>query len=204
MRNSGGNSFRPSVCRIVIGKDRTFCRFPRKNPYGARRNGLSSTAGPRVRISFPPAASQERTPPRSTKSRNGFGLSDWQTASARNDRERSNRTRQNAEDLFKPKPQTTRADVPNDDSSAEYQPRRQPRIFAIPPVVPMSTTKVEPAAEPKQIRRKAIDKRGTREIPLSQFGRVRTLTSYGMTPAQVAELYGVAVGEIDRIIRRPR
>ena len=47
--------FRPSVCRIVIGKDRTFCRFPRKNPYGARRNGLSSTAGPRVRISFPPA-----------------------------------------------------------------------------------------------------------------------------------------------------
>ena len=39
--------FRPSVCRIVIGKDRTFCRFPRKNPYGARRNGLSSTAGPR-------------------------------------------------------------------------------------------------------------------------------------------------------------
>jgi len=28
---------------------------------------------------------------------------DWQTASARNDRERINRTRQNAEDLFKPK-----------------------------------------------------------------------------------------------------
>jgi hypothetical protein len=49
--------FRPSVCRVVIGKDRTFCRFPRKNPYGARRNGLSSTAGPRVRISFPPAES---------------------------------------------------------------------------------------------------------------------------------------------------
>ena len=132
---------------------------------------------------------------------------DWQTASARNDRERSNRTRQNAEDLFKPKPQTTRADVPtaeNDASSADHQPRRQPRIFAIPPVVPMSTTKVEPAAEPKQIRRKAIDKRGTREIPLSQFGRVRTLTSYGMTPAQVAELYGVTGDEIDRIINPRR
>ena len=98
---------------------------------------------------------------------------DWQTASARNDRERSNRTRQNAEDLFKPKPQTTRADVPNDDSPAEYQPRRQPRIFAIPPVVPMSTTKVEPAAEPKQIRRKATTKRETPEISASQFGRVR-------------------------------
>ena len=132
---------------------------------------------------------------------------DWQTASDHNDRERSNRARQNAEDLFKPKQQTTRADVPNsapnDASSAEHQPRRQPRIFAIPPVVPTSTTKVEPAAEPKQIRRKAIDRRGTREIPLSQFGRVRTLTSYGMTREQVAELYGVAVDEIDRIIRRP-
>ena len=132
---------------------------------------------------------------------------DWQTASARNDRERSNRTRQNAEDLFKPKPQTTRADVPtaeNDASSADHQPRRQPRIFAAPLVVRMSTARVESAAEPIQLRRKTTAKRETREIPVSQFGRVRTLTSYGMTPAQVAELYGVAVGEIDRIIRRPR
>lgn len=133
---------------------------------------------------------------------------DWQTATARNDRERSNRTRQNAEDLFKPKPQTTRADVPTsaetDASSADHQPRRQPRIFVIPPAVPISAAKVEPAAEPKQIRRKATTKRETRDIPLSQFGRVRTLTSYGMTAAQVAELYGVAVGAIDRIIRRPR
>jgi hypothetical protein len=128
---------------------------------------------------------------------------DWQTASARNDRERSNRTRQNAEDLFKPKPQTTRADVPNDDSSAEYQPRRQPRIFAIPPAVPMSTAKVEPAAEPKLDTRMATAERETREIPVSQFGRVRALTSYGMTRAQVAELYGVTVDEIERIIRRP-
>ena len=131
---------------------------------------------------------------------------DWQTASARNDRERSNITRQNAEDLFKPKPQTTRADVPmsapNDASSAETQPRRQPRIFAIPPAVPISAAKVEPAAEPKQIRRKATTKRETRKIPVFQFGRVRTLTSYGMTRAQVAELYGVTVDEIERIIRR--
>ena len=114
--------------------------------------------------------------------------------------------RQDAEDLFKPKQQTTGGSIsaPNDASSAEHQPRRQPRIFAIPPVVPMSTAKVEPAAEPKQIRRKATTKRETRKIPVFQFGRVRALTSYGMTPAQVAELYGVAVGEIDRIIRRPR
>jgi hypothetical protein len=67
----------------------------------------------------------------------------------------------------------------------------------------MGAAKVEPAAEPKQIWRKATAKRETHEIPVSQFGRVRTLTSYGMTRAQVAEFYGVAVGEIDRIIKRP-
>jgi hypothetical protein len=132
---------------------------------------------------------------------------DWQSASARHDREGMNRARQIAEDLFKPKQQTTHADVPtsapSDASSAEHQPRRQPRIFAIPPIVPMSAAEVEPAGEPKQMLRKATAKRETRQIAVSQFGRVRTLTSYGMTRAQVAELYGVAVDEIDRIISRP-
>jgi hypothetical protein len=131
---------------------------------------------------------------------------DWQTASTRNDRERINRTRQNAEDLFKPKQQPTREDVPtsapNDASLAEHQPRRQPRIFTIRPVAPMNTTKVEPAAVAKQARA-AATRRETRQIPVSQFGRVRTLTEYGMTRVQVAELYGVTVDEIDRIIRRP-
>jgi hypothetical protein len=132
---------------------------------------------------------------------------DWQTASARNDRERIDRTRQNAEDLFKPKQQPTREDLlasaPNDASSAEHQPRRQPRIFTIPPVVRIVTAKVEPAAEPKQIRRTAVVRREIRELPASQFGRVRTLTKYGMTREQVAELYGVTVDEIQRIISRP-
>ena len=66
----------------------------------------------------------------------------------------------------------------------------------------MNTAKVEPAAEPKQVRAAAI-RRGARGIPASQFGRVRTLTKYGMTRAQVAELYGVIVDEIEKIIRRP-
>jgi hypothetical protein len=132
---------------------------------------------------------------------------DWQTASARNDRERINRARQDAEDLFKPTQRITRADVPpsapNDALSAEHQPRRQPRIFAIPSVAPMTTVKVEPAAEPKVIRRSAAIKREARDIPACQFGRVRALTNYGMTQAQVADLYEVTIGEIDRIIRNP-
>jgi hypothetical protein len=120
---------------------------------------------------------------------------------------RINRTRQNAEDLFKPKQQPTRVDIPtsapNDASSAEHKPRRQPRIFTIRPVAPMNTTKVEPAAAAKQMRRKAVVRREIRELPASQFGRVRTLTKYGMTREQVAELYGVTVDEIERIISRP-
>jgi len=67
----------------------------------------------------------------------------------------------------------------------------------------MNTTKVEPAAAAKQIRRTAAIGRETREIPASQFGRVRTLTNYGLTQVQVAELYGVTVDEIEKIIRPP-
>jgi hypothetical protein len=67
----------------------------------------------------------------------------------------------------------------------------------------MGTAKVEPAAEPKQIRRTAAMGRETPQIPASQFGRVRALTNYGMTQVQVAELYGVTVDEIEKIIRPP-
>jgi hypothetical protein len=70
-------------------------------------------------------------------------------------------------------------------------------------VAPVTSAKVEPAAEPKQIRRKAAIKREAPEIPVSQFGRVRALTNYGMTQAQVADLYEVTIDEIDRIIRSP-
>jgi hypothetical protein len=41
-----------------------------------------------------------------------------------------------------------------------------------------------------------------REIPRSQFSRIGALARYGMTVAQVAQVYGVAVGEIERILRQ--
>jgi hypothetical protein len=123
------------------------------------------------------------------------------------DREKIDKARRNAEDLFKPRPQSGPADATataeNSVPSAEDQPRRQPRIFRIPPVVPMSAAKGEAPAEPKSTRRQRTVKRNTGAIPASQFGRVRALASYGMTQAQVAELYGVGVDEIERIIRQP-
>jgi hypothetical protein len=134
-------------------------------------------------------------------------LTEWQTADARNDRQRINRVRQVAEDLFKARQQTVRADVPtshpNTPSSAEHQPRRQPRIFAIPSQMPTSAPKIEAPIDQNQVRRKAAIRCETREIPASQYGRVRTLTMYGMTQEQAAALYGVTVDEIERISRYP-
>jgi hypothetical protein len=42
----------------------------------------------------------------------------------------------------------------------------------------------------------------TPEIPASQVARIRALVKYRMTARQVAEVYGVAVGEIERILRK--
>ena len=133
-------------------------------------------------------------------------LTDWQTANARNDRERISRVRQVAEDLFKPRQQIIRPDVPTGPDSApsaEHQPRRQPRIFAIAPQRPINTAEVEVPAEPKPIRQRAMARREAREIPASQHGRARALANYGMTREQVAELHGVTVDEIDWIMNRP-
>jgi hypothetical protein len=43
--------------------------------------------------------------------------------------------------------------------------------------------------------------RTTRQIPRSHHARIRTWVNYGLTIPQVAEVYGVAVGVIERILR---
>ena len=134
-------------------------------------------------------------------------LTEWPRSDAHSDRERLNRARQDAENLFKPRPEPPTRDVPtptlNGAGSTEEQPRRQPRIFMIPPVVPMKAATSVAPAEPKPIERRPAAKRAPLHIPPSQFGRVRALANYGMTQAQVAEVYGVEVGEIERIVGQP-
>jgi hypothetical protein len=49
--------------------------------------------------------------------------------------------------------------------------------------------------------RRPIARQPAKRVPDAQIGRIRTLTRYGMTPEQVAELYDVTVAEIERIIR---
>jgi hypothetical protein len=134
-------------------------------------------------------------------------LTEWPRSDAPSDRQRIDRARQDAENLFKPRPRSPTPEVLasplNGAAPAEQQPRRQPRIFMIPPVVPMMAAKGVASAESKPIKRRLAVKRGSHHIPPSQFGRVRALANYGMTQAQVAELYGVGVDEIERIVGRP-
>ena len=67
----------------------------------------------------------------------------------------------------------------------------------------MKAAEVETPARPKPTRRRRTARREAGTIPAPQFGRIRALTSYGMTQAQVAELYGVSVDEIEQIVREP-
>jgi hypothetical protein len=117
------------------------------------------------------------------------------------DRVKIDRARLNAEELFKPKSQPSSAEAAGASvQPAQDQPQRQPRIFRMPPVVPMRAEKGEAPTRPRPTRRQRQSKRYTGTIPASQFGRVRALASYGMTQLQVAELYGVGVDEIERIV----
>jgi hypothetical protein len=133
-------------------------------------------------------------------------VDEWQSADERNNREKISRVRQAAEDLFKRGQANAHAEVtrsaPNDGAPAEQQQRRQPRIFTIPSRLPPRPQVEAPvAAEP--VRRKAVARRPTATVPPSQIGRVRALATYGMTPVQVAELYGVTADEIERILKAP-
>jgi hypothetical protein len=107
------------------------------------------------------------------------------------DRELITRARQAAEALFIPKRQVTdrsaSGSLPSADRSA-----RKPRVLGISAVAPVRHGAVE--------ARGSSEQQTTPEIPGSQFARIRALVKYGMTVPQVAEAYGVAVGEIARLL----
>jgi len=109
------------------------------------------------------------------------------------DREQITRARQAAEALFRSRPPVSGPSVPA--SAPADQSARKPRVLQIiSPAVPVHHEGREtPAAPEPQTMRK---------IPRSQFVRIRTLVKYGMTAAQVAEVYGVDAGEIARILRQ--
>jgi hypothetical protein len=108
------------------------------------------------------------------------------------DRERISKARQAAEALFTSKPPASRPSDP--DSLTADQSARKPRVLAIAPAASVRREDMETPVIPEP--------QATRAIAQSEFARVRTLVKYGMTVAQVAEVYGVAVGEIERILHK--
>jgi hypothetical protein len=108
------------------------------------------------------------------------------------DRERIASARQAAEALFTPKPQPAEPSASDPAPSAE-QPARKPRVLSILSPSPVRNEEVAAPANPEP--------RTTRQIPRSHHARIRTLVEYGLTIPQVAEVYGVAVGVIERILR---
>lgn len=132
-------------------------------------------------------------------------VTEWESANGRNNREKINRARQAAEDLFKPTEQTAPAKLPTPEANAAapggQQGRRPPRVFSLPPRMPVGGQQAPARVEAKSARRKPAPQRAAVAVPSSQFGRIRALTNYGLTPTQVAELYGVSVAAVERILR---
>ena len=108
------------------------------------------------------------------------------------DRERMTSARQAAEALFTPKRQVTEQPVPHSVPPAEPS-ARKPRILSALPPAPVRREQGEAPT--------ISEERMTTEIPRSQFARIRVWAEYGMTAAQVAAVYGVPVGAIERILR---
>ena len=67
-------------------------------------------------------------------------------------------------------------------------------MLAISQTAPVRHEELEPPVAPE------LQPRGA--IPRARFARIRTLAKYGMTVSQVAEVYGAAVDDIERILRQ--
>ena len=119
-------------------------------------------------------------------------LSRQQQQSPRSDdHERITRARQAAEALFTVKPPVSTPSV--SETPPADQSVRKPRVLRIIPPAPVRHDEAQSPVAPAP---------PTREIPRSQFGRIRALARHGMTVAQVAQVYGAAVGNIERILRQ--
>jgi|SRR6516162_4422467 hypothetical protein len=107
------------------------------------------------------------------------------------DRERLSSARRAAEALFGPKHETH-----NPPASDPGQPieARKPRVL---PALTQAPIRYETVDIPAASAPTAAP-----EIPARKSAHIRTLVKYGMTAGQVAELYGVPVETVERLLRK--
>jgi hypothetical protein len=128
----------------------------------------------------------------------------WQTANPRDSRGSINQAREAAEALFKPRrsqlPIQTPTAAPNGAAASEQPVPRQPRIFTTTPDAIIDEDQREAAVTSKRKARRTSHTHEAQTIGRSDYGRIRALVQYGMTPEQVADVYGVPIGRIERIV----
>lgn len=112
----------------------------------------------------------------------------------RNPQEDTNRARQAAEALFAPKSRVN-APAASLAGAANAQTTRKPRILS---AAPATTFSIKPDSSSLKVT--SATKSG--RIPSAHFALIRTWLKYGMNISQVAELYGVPVGEIEGILKK--
>jgi hypothetical protein len=136
---------------------------------------------------------------------------DARNGSRDNERDQRAKARAAAEALFKAKAGAGDHGAPDaglTTSSLKEGAGRTPRVFATPqaphvrPLLDQEHESIAPAPVPKSKRVEA--KRRSAAVPASHHARIRTLTTYGMSREQVAEHFGVEVGEIERILAAKR
>jgi hypothetical protein len=126
--------------------------------------------------------------------RSGQAASDLDR-SDRNRQDDMNRARQAAEALFAPRRQVTEPTAPVPVASTD-QTIRKPRILS---AVPAKPVPAEPVSTSLKV---ASPNKREKIIPRTHFARIRALVKYGMNISQVAELYGVPIGEIESMLKK--
>ena len=120
-------------------------------------------------------------------------------------REQVQTARQAAEALFRPKWQPAPIEATTNPTAApspstEPAPPREPRIWSVTPVSSVSADKPEAPASSAPRQRRSDARRKVRKLPKSAHGRIKALATYGMSVGDVADLYGVPVSDIARIV----
>jgi hypothetical protein len=104
------------------------------------------------------------------------------------------RARRSAEALFTTKRQVTKQSSVSESLPSVAQSPRKPRVLKALLPAPVRHEEEKAPVESQE--------RITPEIPTSQFARIRAWVKYGMSVAQVAGVYGVAVDVIERILQQ--
>ena len=105
----------------------------------------------------------------------------------------NNRARQAAEALFAPKSPVAVPSPPTTATMAD-QTARRPRILSAVQARPSRVEPTEPPVVP-------VPPKPSQKIPVSHFSRIRTWMRYGMTTTQVADVCGVTIDDIERMLQ---